>query len=285
MKLPGAKALVTGCSTGIGRAIAAELAGRGVEVWATTRHRTAIDLTASSGIHVVRLDVISADAVTDLVSRIGAVDILVNNAGYGVEGAIEEVSDEDLRTQYEINVFAPWRLCRAVLPGMRARRRGAIVNISSFGAHVPFPGIGAYRSSKFALEGMTWTLHLEVAHFGVRVIAIEPGLVETSFTSNSVTAQRAQGAPGSAAPYDEMRQKISIAYPRMSPTALKPGVVALRVADELAADEGPVHVQIGDDCARMVAKVQAGEREYHRYLAEDLGFTWLPLGRIDIADA
>jgi NAD(P)-dependent dehydrogenase (short-subunit alcohol dehydrogenase family) len=281
MKLWGMKAIVTGCSAGIGRATATELARRGVEVWATTRHQASVQLMGSEAIHVVSLDLTSPAAVADLINRIGAVDILINNAGYGLEGAIEEVSDEELRTQYEINVFAPWRLCRAVLPGMRARRRGAIVNISSFGAHAPFPGIGAYRSSKFALEGMTWTLHLEVARFGVRVISIEPGLVETAFSSNSVTARRARGP---AWPYDQMRQKISAAYPRMSPSALKPDVVAIRVADELAADEGPLHVPIGEDSTRMIAKVQAGEREYHRYLAKDLGFTWLPLKRIDTAD-
>lgn len=282
MKLAGTKALVTGCSTGIGRATATELARRGVEVWGTTRRQAPVQFTESEAIHVVRVDLTSSAAVADLIDRTGAVDILINNAGYGLEGAIEEVSDEELRRQYEVNVFAPWRLCRAVLPGMRARRRGAIVNISSFGAHVPFPGIGAYRSSKFALEGMTWTLHLEVGHFGVRVIAIEPGLVESAFSSNSVMAGRARGSAG---PYAEMRQEIRIAYPRMSPAALTPDVVASRVADELAADEGPLHIQIGEDSTRMIAKAQGGEHEYHRYLAKDLGFTWLPLERIDGSDA
>lgn len=273
MKLAGAKALITGCSTGIGRAMVAELAARGAEIWATTRHSTALDDLAAAAVHVVSLDITSAREVTDLIDKIGAVDILVNNAGYGVEGSIEEVSDEELRAQYEINVFAPWRLCRAVLPGMRAHRGGAIVNISSFGAHVPFPGIGAYRSSKFALEGMTWTLHLEVAHFGVRVIAVEPGLVDSAFNDNAVAAQ---ATVGPADPYEEMRKKIGIAYPRMSPTALPADVVAARVVDELAADDGPVHVRIGEDSERMIAKVEAGEREYHHYLVEDLGFTWLP---------
>jgi NAD(P)-dependent dehydrogenase (short-subunit alcohol dehydrogenase family) len=278
VKLAGARAIVTGCSTGIGRATAAELARRGAEVWATTRTPTALGALAAAAIHVVSLDLTSAREVGEFIDDIGAVDILVNNAGYGVEGAIEEVDDDALRAQYETNVFAPWRLCRAVLPGMRARARGAIVNVSSFGAHVPFPGIGAYRSSKFALEGMTWTLYLEVAHFGIRVIAIEPGLTDSAFNENAVSSKTIAGL---ANPYSEMREMISVVYPRMSPSALPPDAVAARIAEELAADSGPLHVRIGEDAERMVAAVEAGERQYHRYLAEDLGFTWLPPGRTD----
>jgi NAD(P)-dependent dehydrogenase (short-subunit alcohol dehydrogenase family) len=278
VKLAGARAVVTGCSTGIGRATVTELARRGVDVWATTRDPAALGDLFSAAIHVVRLDLTSAREVEEVIGEIGGVDILVNNAGYGVEGAIEEVDDETLRDQYETNVFAPWRLCRAVLPGMRARARGAIVNVSSFGAHTPFPGIGAYRSSKFALEGMTWTLHLEVAHFGIRVIAVEPGLVDSAFNENAVPGK---AVPGPVEPYGEMREVIGAVYPRMSPSALPAGAVAARIADELAAESGPLHIRIGEDAERMIAAVQAGEDEYHRYLAEDLGFTWLPLGQAD----
>jgi NAD(P)-dependent dehydrogenase (short-subunit alcohol dehydrogenase family) len=278
VKLAGTRAVVTGCSTGIGQATAAELARRGSEVWATTRNPTALGALASAAVHVVQLDLTSAREVEKVIKEIGVIDILINNAGYGVEGAVEEVDDKTLRAQYETNVFAPWRMCRAVLPGMRARARGAIVNVSSFGAHAPFPGIGAYRSSKFALEGMTWTLHLEVAHFGIRVIAVEPGLVDTSFNENAVMAQ-ATAAP--ADPYGEMRELIGLVYSRMSPSALPAKAVATRIADELAAEDGPLHIRIGEDAERMIAAVAAGEREYHRYLAEDLGFTWLPLGRPD----
>jgi NAD(P)-dependent dehydrogenase (short-subunit alcohol dehydrogenase family) len=278
VKLAGTRAVVTGCSTGIGRATAAELAQRGAEVWATTRNPAALGALASAAVHVVRLDLTSTREVEEVIGGIGVIDILVNNAGFGVEGAIEEVDDEALRAQYETNVFAPWRLCRAVLPGMRERARGAIVNVSSFGAHAPFPGIGAYRSSKFALEGMTWTLHLEVAHFGIRVIAVEPGLVESAFNQNALAGKAITGPAG---PYDEMHEVTGVVYPRMSPAALPADAVATRIADELAAEDGPLHVRIGEDAERMIAAVEAGEREYHRYLAEDLGFTWLPLGRTD----
>jgi NAD(P)-dependent dehydrogenase (short-subunit alcohol dehydrogenase family) len=281
VKLAGTRAVVTGCSTGIGRATAAELARRGSEVWATTRNPAALDALASTAVHVVRLDLTSTREVEEVIGAIGVVDILVNNAGYGVEGSIEEVDDEALRAQYETNVFAPWRLCRAVLPGMRERRRGAIVNVSSFGAHAPFPGIGAYRSSKFALEGMTWTLHLEVAHFGIRVIAVEPGLTDSAFNQNALPVKP---IAGSADPYDEMREVSGVVYPRMSPSALPADAVARRIAGELAAEDGPLHVRIGEDAERVIAAVEAGEREYHRYLVEDLGFSWLPLGRADAGE-
>jgi NAD(P)-dependent dehydrogenase (short-subunit alcohol dehydrogenase family) len=281
VKLAGARAVVTGCSTGIGRATVAELARRGGEVWATTRDPAALDALASTAVHVVRLDLTSSREVEEVIDEIGVIDILVNNAGYGVEGTIEEVGDEALRAQYETNVFAPWRLCRAVLPGMRERAKGAIVNVSSFGAHVPFPGIGAYRSSKFALEGMTWTLHLEVAHFGIRVIAVEPGLVESAFNENAVSRT---AAAESADPYDGMRRVIGAAYSRMSPAALSADTVATRIADELAAEDGPLHVRIGADAERMITAVEAGERHYHRYLVEDLGFTWLPLEQEDASE-
>jgi NAD(P)-dependent dehydrogenase (short-subunit alcohol dehydrogenase family) len=125
---------------------------------------------------------------------------------------------------------------------------------------------------------MTWTLHLEVAHFGIRVIAVEPGLVDSAFTENAVPGK---AIAGPADPYGEMREVIGAVYPRMSPSALPADAVARRIADELAAEDGPLHVRIGEDAQRMIAAVETGEREYHRYLAEDLGFTWLPLGRAD----
>ncbi|MCU1492047.1 MAG: putative oxidoreductase [Acidimicrobiaceae bacterium] len=273
MRLRGARALVTGCSTGIGLATVEALAEEGSEVWATTRSEMSPRSALPSGVQVVALDLTDPTQVSRLVDEIGPLDLLVNNAGYGVEGAVEEVGDEDLRAQFETNVFAPWRLCRSVLPAMRAKRSGVIVNVSSFGAHVPFPGIGAYRSSKFALEAMTWTLHLEVAHFGIRVIAIEPGLVQSAFNENSVTSVWDGDGIN---PYDEMRASIAVAYPRMSPEALDSRTVADRIVSEIATETGPLHVPIGEDAERMMAAVAAGEGPYHRYLVENLGFAWLP---------
>jgi len=148
MNLAGTCCLVTGCSSGIGRATALALAGAGARVWVSARRANSVSDLESNQIRVVQLDVTNPAAVSDVVGLIGKVELLVNNAGYGLEGAVEEVGDEELFEQYNTNVFGPWRLCRAVLPGMRQPGRGVIVNISSFGGEVPFPGIGACRTSK-----------------------------------------------------------------------------------------------------------------------------------------
>ncbi|MCI0423940.1 MAG: SDR family NAD(P)-dependent oxidoreductase, partial [Acidobacteria bacterium] len=163
----------------------------------------------------------------------------------------------------------------AVLPGMRGRGRGVIVNISSFGGEAPFPGIGAYRSSKFALEGFSWTLHLEVAHFGIRVLDVQPGLTASEFGA------RMKGAvgmkPGNA--YAVMRESAARTYPRMSPEALPPEAIADAVVGELRKDSGPLRLRVGEDAHRMVAAVRAGDDEYERYLVSELGFDWHPLKR------
>jgi NAD(P)-dependent dehydrogenase (short-subunit alcohol dehydrogenase family) len=273
MELEGTRTLITGCSSGIGRAAARAFARAGADVWATARDPAAMVDLAQDGINVLRLDVRDDALVRGVVERVGPVGVLVNNAGYGLEGAVEEVGDAELLEQYDTNVFGPWRLCRAVLPGMRERGTGTIVNVSSFGGQVPFPGIGAYRSSKFALEGMTWSLHLEVARFGIRVISVQPGLVDSDFGTRSI--RQASGMrPGNA--YEPMRASAARAYPRMSPEGLAPDAVADVIVAEAAKDAGPLHVIVGEDAERMIAAVLEGDAAYERYVAEDLGFDWFP---------
>lgn len=247
------------------------LAGEGARVWAGARRLESVDDLERAGLEVVRLDVTSRTDVQAAVSRVGEVDLLVNNAGYGLEGAVEEVEDDELLEQYDTNVFGPWRLIRAVLPAMRARARGAIVNVSSFGGVVPYPGIGAYRTSKFAVEGLSWTLHLEVAHFGIRVLDVQPGLTESDFGPKMKTARGLDPA------YDPMRECSARTYPRMSPAGLAPEVVAAAILTELRKDAGPLRVRVGEDAHRMAAAIRAGDEAYERYLVEELGFDWHPL--------
>jgi NAD(P)-dependent dehydrogenase (short-subunit alcohol dehydrogenase family) len=270
MNLVRTRCLVTGCSSGIGRATALALAHAGADVWASARRPQSIEDLEPRGIRCLELDVTDTAAVSRAVSLVKGVDILINNAGYGIEGAIEEVTDEDLFEQYNTNIFGPWRLCRAFLPGMRERGRGAIVNISSFGGEVPFPGIGAYRTSKFALEGFSWTLHLEVAHFGIRVLDVQPGLTASDF---GVHMKKASGvSPGNV--YAAMRESAARAYPRMSPKALSPDFIADAIIAELRKDSGPLRLRVGKDAHRMVAAIRAGDAEYERYLVSELGFDW-----------
>ncbi len=152
MKIENANCLVTGSSSGIGRAISQALALAGAHVWATARRIESIEDLEKQGMSVLELDVRDDSSVRRAVEAIGVVDVLVNNAGYGLYGAVEEVSDAELLEQFDTNFFGPWRLCRAVLPGMRAARSGVIVNISSFTGLIPFANGGPYRTSKYALE-------------------------------------------------------------------------------------------------------------------------------------
>jgi NAD(P)-dependent dehydrogenase (short-subunit alcohol dehydrogenase family) len=275
MKLAGSRCLITGCSSGIGRALALSLAAQGAWVVATARRVDTIRDLGTKGIETFPLDVTEPAQVSRAVAYASPIDILVNNAGYGLEGAIEEVGDEELLLQYQTNLFGPWRLCRAVLPEMRARRRGAIVNISSVGGQVPFPGLGAYRSTKFALEALSWTLHLEVSHFGIRVLDVQPGLVASDFSTRSL--RRATAATADSA-YAAMRAAAAVVYPRMSPDseALTPAEVASAVTGELARASGPLRLRVGDDARRVLAEAQAGEEQYERFLVDELGFTWHP---------
>jgi NAD(P)-dependent dehydrogenase (short-subunit alcohol dehydrogenase family) len=181
--------LITGCSSGIGRATAERLAGKGHNVYASARSLESIADLEPLGCKLVQLDVTddaSARAAVDQISAAeGAVGALVNNAGYGISGAIEAVSLDEMRREFETNVYGTLRMCQLVLPGMRAQGYGRIVNLSSIAGKVVFPGAGPYASSKYAIEGMTDALRFEVAGFGVAVSIIEPGPIRTNFTSTA----------------------------------------------------------------------------------------------------
>ena len=270
MDLHDAVCLVTGASTGIGRASAIALAEHGAHVRAGSRTPASL-VGAHPLIEPILLDVRDPESCR---SAIGAgVDVLVNNAGYGVEGTIEEIGDDDLLEQYEVNVFAVWRLCRLALPGMRAAGGGAIVNVSSFGGQAPFPNIGAYRSSKFAVEGLTWTLHLETARLGVRVASVQPGLTASEFDGNMRRGRAFQ----EHGPYSELRRSAAATYPRMSPVALDPADVASAMVAWLLAESGPLHLRVGEDAERVIAAICSGDEDYERFLVHDLGFDWHPL--------
>jgi NAD(P)-dependent dehydrogenase (short-subunit alcohol dehydrogenase family) len=264
---------VTGCSSGIGHATARALAAGGARVLATARDRSAIVGLGDDGIETLALDVRDPVAVDAALVATGSIDVLVNNAGFGIEGAVEEISDADLLAQYETNVFGVWRLCRAVLPGMRERQFGTIVNVSSFGGQAPFPGIGAYRSSKFALEGLTWTLRLEVAHFGIRVLSIQPGLTASRFGASMRQGENFDRD----GPYAPMRVSAAVAYEQMSPAALEPETVAAAIVAAIEAEQTPWRIRVGDDARRITAAVEAGVDAYERELVEGLGFDWHPL--------
>ena len=202
-----APALVTGCSSGIGRATALALAGTGRPTFATARRPETLHDLAAAGCRVLPLDVTDERSMTAAVGAVeeavGGVGVLVNNAGYGEYGPVEEVPIDAVRRQFETNVFGLLRLTQLVLPGMRARGSGRVVNVSSMGGRITLPGGGVYHASKYAVEALTDALRFETRGFGVGVTLVEPGPVHTPF------AEEATGAPGGAGPYAEFRRGVA----------------------------------------------------------------------------
>ncbi len=181
--------LITGCSSGIGKATAEHLAGKGFSVFATARRPETLTELEANGCRTLALDVTDEGSMRSAVALVeaehGAVGVLVNNAGYAVERAAETVPMEEIRRQFETNVFGLIRLCQLVLPGMRRQRSGRIINLSSVGGKVTLPGGAYYHASKHAVEAFSDALRFEVGGFGVRVVVVEPGLIKTEFAANS----------------------------------------------------------------------------------------------------
>ena len=187
--------LITGCSTGFGRELARLLLRRGDSVVVTARNPGTLDEFASTeNALVAALDVTVplqiADVVKQAEARFGNIDVLVNNAGYGYLSAVEEGEDDEVRAMFETNVFGLANMTKAVLPGMRARRRGHIVNISSMGGLIGSAGIGFYNASKFAVEGLSEALAKETAPLGIKVTIVEPGPFRTEWAGHSLKTPR-----------------------------------------------------------------------------------------------
>jgi short-subunit dehydrogenase len=178
-------ALVTGASSGIGKAIARQLLADGFQVYVAARQIDKMQDLAQLGVRTLRMD-ISRDediqeAVRTILSEVDVIDVLVNNAGFGLYGPVEEIGMDEARYQFEVNVFGTARLTQLLLPAMRQKRAGTVVNITSMGGKVYTPLGAWYHATKHALEGWSDCLRLELADFGIRVVVIEPGLIETGF--------------------------------------------------------------------------------------------------------
>jgi NAD(P)-dependent dehydrogenase (short-subunit alcohol dehydrogenase family) len=199
--------LITGCSSGIGYATAELLADRGWNVYATARNPDAVSVLEAKGAKLLPLDVTDEASMTKAVQTVtqqeGAVGVLINNAGYSQNGAVESVPMDQVRRQFDTNVFGLIRMCQLVLPGMRAQGWGKIVNLSSMGGRLTFPGGGLYHATKYAVEALSDALRYEVAGFGVDVIVIEPGLITTNFSDTSVKGVPQEG------PYAEFNRKVA----------------------------------------------------------------------------
>lgn len=194
-------ALVTGASSGIGMETARSLKAAGFIVYGAARRIDRMRDLEKDGINVIALDVTNELSVRDCVKTIhereGRIDVLVNNAGYGSYGAIEEVSVSEAKSQFDVNLFGLARLTQAVLPAMRANRFGRIINISSMGGKIYTPFGGWYHATKFAVEGFSDCLRLEVESFGIDVVVIEPGGIKTEW--GAIAADHLRKASGNGA--------------------------------------------------------------------------------------
>jgi NAD(P)-dependent dehydrogenase (short-subunit alcohol dehydrogenase family) len=203
--------LITGCSSGIGQETARHLASKGWTVYATARKTDSITDLAEAGCRTLALDVTDEGSMQAAVAAVeeaeGAVGALVNNAGYSQSGAVESVEMEAVRRQFETNVFGLIRMSQLVLPGMRRQGWGRIVNISSMGGKLVFPGGGIYHATKHAVEAICDAMRFEVRGFGVDVVCVEPGLIRTQF-GDAAVGSIAEGAEEDG-PYAEFNQAIA----------------------------------------------------------------------------
>jgi len=259
------RVLVTGCSSGIGRASASELARRGHEVVATARRpETLRDLPVAERL---ALDVDVDASVAEAVRQAGPVDALVNNAGWSTRGPVEKVPLADVRRMFETNFFGAVRMIQALVPGMRERGRGVVVNVSSLAGRVGAPLGGFYCASKYAIEGLSEALKYEVGHFGIRVVLIEPGYVETGFGDRS-TRHGTEGPP-----YDELERIWSGSDGKLVGGARPgPDIVAEAIADAVEGRGAKLRWPVGSD-AELVTKVRASmdDEQFEATMRKNLG--------------
>jgi NAD(P)-dependent dehydrogenase (short-subunit alcohol dehydrogenase family) len=237
--MPSKAVLITGCSSGIGKATAQKLAADGWIVHATARRPETLADLEQAGCKTLALDVTDEESMSAAVETVtnaeGAVGVLVNNAGYSQSGAVESVPLKDVRRQFETNVFGLLRMCQLVLPGMREQRWGRIVNLSSIGGRVTFPGGGIYHATKYAVEALSDAMRFEVRGFGVEVIIIEPGLIVTNFGETASASVQTDG------PYSDFNRAVArttegVYHGPMAKLGGGPETVADTIAAALKAD-------------------------------------------------
>jgi len=271
-------AVVTGSSGGIGLATAIELARKGFFTYATVRNPAkagaVMEAAKKEGLSVAvaQLDVNDDYSVKRAVEKIlgekDRIDVLVNNAGYGLGGAFEDTSMEEVRAQYETNVFGLMRTMQAVLPAMRKQRSGTIVNISSGAGRLGYPGASVYVSSKHAIEGLSESIAYELEPFGIRVVLVEPGVVKTNFANDMVFAKNAN-EPNS--PYLQMMQRMGGNWQYMVENGSSAELVARVIIDAIMSKDGNIRFIAGKDMEGwMEARKGMSDPEFFKMMKQNL---------------
>jgi NAD(P)-dependent dehydrogenase (short-subunit alcohol dehydrogenase family) len=270
-------AVVTGSSTGIGYEISLILARNGFFTYATMRNLNKSENIKSVAtkenipIQIKQLDVTDEVSVTNAIQAIsseaGRIDVLVNNAGYGLNGAFEDLAMDEIKAQYETNVFGLIRTTQAILPIMRRQKSGTIVNISSGAGRFGFPSGSAYVSTKFAVEGLSESMSYELEPFGIRVVIVEPGVIRTNFGNGLVVAKRSQN-PNS--PYSQMMQKTANGFEEMMKNSSSPDLVAKVVLNAIRDENPSLRYLAGDDVEKWLGKRKMADEEMYKTMRQNL---------------
>ncbi|MEU9300846.1 oxidoreductase [Streptomyces sp. NPDC048269] len=273
-KAEGRVWLITGASSGFGLTLTEAVLAAGDTVVAAVRRPASLDALAAA--HPERLVPIAVDVtdtaradevVTDVVDRLGRIDVLVNNAGRGLVGAVEETSDSELRELMELHFFGPAALTRAALPHMRARKSGAVVQMSSMGGRLAFPGVGAYCATKFALEGLTEALAAEVAAFGIKALIVEPGSFRTGFAGGSAL-RHTTALPAYEDAVGPVRAGLPASDGHQPGDPVKAAAAILAALD---AENTPLRLVLGNDAVDFITA--------HADAARAEALAWEPVSR------
>ena len=272
-------AIVTGSSTGIGYETSLILARNGFLTYATMRNLNKsenIKLIATKEnlpIQIKQLDVTDDVSVTNAIQAIsseaGRIDVLVNNAGYGLNGAFEDLAIDEIKAQYETNVFGLIRTTQAVLPIMRRQKSGTIVNISSGAGRLGFPGGSAYVSTKFAVEGLSESMSYELEPFGIKVVIVEPGVIRTNFVVDGLVVAKKSQDPNS--PYSQIMQKIATGFEEMMKNASSPDLVAKVVLNAIRDENPSLRYLAGSDVETWLGgKRKMADEELYKMMKQNL---------------
>ena len=271
-------AVVTGSSSGIGFETSLTLARRGFFTYATMRNigkgASIKSVATKEGlpIRVAQLDVTEDrsinDAVHSIISDVGKIDVLVNNAGYGLNGAFEDLAMEEIKAQFETNLFGVIRVSQAVLPIMRKQKSGIIINISSAAGRFGYPGESAYVSTKFAIEGLSESMEYELEPFGIRVVLVEPGPIRTNFADGMVAAKKSQDR---ISPYAEFMKKLNAVLASIRENASSPDLVAKVVLKAVTSENPSLRYLAGKDMETwMEAKTSMSYEQFHNMMKQNL---------------
>ena len=271
-------AVVTGSSTGIGYETTLILARNGFLTYATMRNLNksesieSITTKENLPIHIKQLDVTDDTSVKNAVEAIssetGRIDLLVNNAGYGLNGAFEDLTMDEIKTQYETNLFGLIRTTQAVLPIMRRQKSGTVINISSGVGRFGLPGSSAYVSTKFAVEGLSESMSYELEPFGIKVVLVEPGVIKTNFVDGMVIARKSQDPKS---PYSQIIQKMVTGLEEMMKNGSSPDLVA-KVVLNAAINENPsLRYLAGNDVEQLLeSKRKMPDEEFYKMMKQNL---------------